>query len=294
MAHRDSGRSGTRGEPVITVDGVSLGYGSVVAVECLKFQVFRGEVLALVGPNGAGKTSLLRILNRLLTPSRGAVYLDGRDLKRLSAAAVAREAALVASEGEQNLLFTVREAVALGRLPHLGPLQREGKPDRDAVDRALALTDLDVLADRPLSTLSGGQAQRVFLARALAQEPRILLLDEPTAHLDLGHQVRFLQLVRGLGEDGVTVVVALHDLNLASLYADRLLLMAGGRPQALGEPAEVLDPDLIAAAYGTEVIVQPHPISGRPQVLIADGRHGNGRAANAAEKREGVGVFPTF
>lgn len=258
------------GRILLEVEDVSCAYGADPALDGVTFRVAPGEVVALVGPNGAGKTSLLKVLGGLLAPRRGVARLDGREVSALPAAARAREVASVPLEGNREVLFTVEEAVALGRLPHQRPLSPLTAADRAAVRRALAAVGLEGLAHRPLCRLSGGEAQRVLLARALAQEPRVLLLDEPTAHLDLGHQAAFLELVRRLArERGLAAVAALHDLNLASLYSDRILLLERGRVAAAGTPAEVLTAEVIGRVYGVRVIVQPHPLAGRPQVLLA-------------------------
>lgn len=276
------------GRVLLEVEGVTCTYGAEPVLDGVCLRVHPGELVAVVGPNGAGKSTLLKLLARLLIPRRGAVCLDGRDVGGMEAAELAREVASVPAEGGREHLFTVEEAVLLGRLPHLRPLQREGECDREAVHRALVATALDALAGRPVSRLSGGEAQRVLLARALAQEPRVLLLDEPTAHLDLGHQGRFLELVRGLCRTrGTAVIAALHDLNLASLYADRIILLAGGCVLADGSPAEVLTPDHVARAYGADVLVQPHPLAGRPQVFLVPAA-GNGNGNGKADGRGGV------
>lgn len=255
---------------VLEVDGVCCAYGAEPVLEGVRLRVVPGELVALVGPNGAGKTSLLRALAGLLAPRRGAVWVGGREVRSLGAAERARSLAVVPAEGVGDAQLAVEEAVALGRLPHRGPLAALTPTDRAAVRWALAATGLAGLADRPLCRLSGGEAQRVLLARALAQEPRVLLLDEPTAHLDLGHQAAFLGLVRRLAaERGLAAVAALHDLNLASLYADRLLLLHRGRVVAAGAPAAVLTAERVGRVYGVAVLVHPHPLAGRPQVFLA-------------------------
>ncbi|BDG59106.1 heme ABC transporter ATP-binding protein [Caldinitratiruptor microaerophilus] len=252
----------------IQVLGVSCAYGAHPVLAGVTLQVRRGEFAGIVGPNGSGKTTLLRAIARVLAPTAGSVLVDGRDVARLGARALAREIGAVAQDTAVPFDFTVEEIVQMGRLPHLGPLQAEGPRDRQAVERALALTRTDALRDRPVTGLSGGERQRVLLARALAQEPRILLLDEPTAHLDVGHQVEVMDLIWRLNRTaGVTVLAVLHDLNLAAQYCDRLFLLSGGRLLAAGTPAEVLTETWIRTAYGAHTVIVRHPRTGCPQVL---------------------------
>ncbi|MCG8348446.1 MAG: ABC transporter ATP-binding protein [Chloroflexales bacterium] len=227
-----------------------------------------GEVLVLIGPNGAGKTTLLRAMARLLAPSGGAVSLDGRHVWQLAPRAVARQLAFTPQDGDGASSLTVGQIVALGRAPHRGWLLPLSADDRAAVERAMARTGVLPFRERLLSELSGGEQRRVILARALAQEPRALLLDEPTAHLDLKYQVELLDMVRCLAHrDGLTVVVTLHDLNQAAQFADRAALLAEGQILAVGAPAAVLSPALLSQAYGTPVIVVSHPVYGTPLVV---------------------------
>jgi len=221
-----------------------------------------GRVLGLLGPNGSGKSSLLRCLAGLRRPTRGAVLLDGRELRAWPRRAVARRVALLAQEAATELDLSVADVVALGRLPHRGPLGGESPADRAAVAHALALVGLDGWERRRWHTLSGGERQRVQLARALAQEPRELLLDEPTNHLDVRQALELLELVRGLGR---TAVVALHDLQLAARYCDALAVLRAGRIVAAGPTAAVLTAGLVADVYGVacEIGVEA---DGRPEV----------------------------
>lgn len=226
-----------------------------------------GEVLAIIGPNGAGKTTLLRALARLLRPQKGAVLLSGQDLWRLSPRAAARRLALAPQTNGAAWPLTVEQMVSLGRAPHQGWFMPLSVADRAVVQRALEQTGLGGLSHRPVTKLSGGEQTRAILARALAQEPEVLLLDEPTAHLDLKYQVGILELARELAHQrGLAVVVTLHDLNQASQYADRIALLARGRLLATGRPSEVLTPELLEHAYEVPVIVSTHPVHGTPLV----------------------------
>jgi len=240
---------------VIELRGVTVELGGTAVVDRVDAIVERGEWLALIGPNGAGKTTLLRAIARLV-PFSGEISLDGRPAPELARGELARLVAVVPQEPSTPPWMTVAEYVLLGRTPHLGPLAREGARDRDAAGRALARLDLLAFVERRLGTLSGGEKQRVVVARALAQEASIVLLDEPTAALDIGHQQQALELLDGLRErQGLTLVAAMHDLTLAAQYADRVLLLSRGRIVADGTPGEVLTEDALAEHYGATVRV---------------------------------------
>lgn len=211
-----------------------------------------GTSIGLLGPNGSGKSSLLRMLAGLRRPSEGIVSVDGSDLGGLTRRAIAHRIALVEQGVSTDQDPLVRDVIELGRIPHRRAWAGTSPADGAAIESAAAATDVAHLLDRRYATLSGGERQRTQLARALAQEPRVLLLDEPTNHLDVRHQFELLQLVRSAA---VTAVLALHDLNLAAAYCDRLVLLAAGRVVASGAPAEVLTPDLIAQVYGVSARV---------------------------------------
>jgi cobalamin transport system ATP-binding protein len=241
----------------IRLRGVTVELGGHPVVDRVDADVADGEWVALIGPNGAGKTTLLRALARLV-PFAGEIELDGRPLAELGRGELARLVAVVPQEPSTPPWMTVAEYVLLGRTPHLGPLAKEGARDRDAAARALARLDLLAFVERRLGTLSGGEKQRVVVARALAQEAAIVLLDEPTAALDIGHQQQALDLLDGLrAESGLTLVAAMHDLTLAAQYADRMVLLDGGRVVADGAPAEVLTAPVIARHYGAAIDVVP-------------------------------------
>lgn len=228
-----------------------------------------GERVALIGPNGSGKTTLLRLLSGFLRPDRGEVRLRGTPLTQYSRREVARRVAVVPQTLEVPFAFTVEELVLMGRTPYLSPWRGPGPKDAGIVRDAMERMGVSLLEDRPYPELSGGERQRAVLALALAQEPQILLLDEPTAHLDINHQVEVLDLIRSLNrEAGLTVAAAMHDLNLAALYFERLLLLQGGRIVADGPPEEVLQAEKIGRAFGAEVRIQPHPVRGVPQVIL--------------------------
>jgi iron complex transport system ATP-binding protein len=240
---------------VIDLRGVTVELGGRPVVDRVDATVEQGEWLALIGPNGAGKTTLLRAIARLV-PFSGELALGGRPAFELSRSELARLIAVVPQEPSTPPWMTVAEYVLLGRTPHLGPLAKEGARDRDAAARALARLDLLPFVERRLGTLSGGEKQRVVVARALAQEASVVLLDEPTAALDIGHQQQALDLLDVLRqESGLTLVAAMHDLTLAAQYADRMLLLDGGCVVADGPPVDVLTEATIAEHYGAAIDV---------------------------------------
>lgn len=254
--------------PLLALDRVGFAYGERRAVDDISLALRPGRVLGVLGPNGSGKSTLLRLAAGLLHPHEGSVRLEGQDLSALPRRRIARRIAVVPQGAALPGAFTGWEIALAGRTPHLRPLAQPGERDRAVARRALDLVDALLLADRRAEELSGGERQRLVLARALAQEPDLLLLDEPTAHLDLPHQVALLGLVRRFArEDGLAVLGIFHDLNLASEYCDDLALLQEGRLVALGPPAEVLSAEGIAAVYGISVPVLRHPESGRPAIL---------------------------
>jgi len=246
---------------------LTCAYDRHTVLHDLSLTVQPGEILALLGPNGAGKTTLLRALARLLRPRAGTVLLDGENIWRLRPRMVARRLALAPQSEGMSSPVTVEQAVALGRAPHRGWLLPYTTRDRQVIEQVLAQTDLQALRHRLITELSGGEQRRVILARALAQEPQVLLLDEPTTHLDLRYQTELLGLIRRLAQhDGIAVVVTLHDLNHAALCATRVALLAHGTLVAMGHPEAVLTPDCLSQVYGVTVVVTRHPVYGTPLV----------------------------
>jgi iron complex transport system ATP-binding protein len=251
---------------LVEAEGVGFGYGARTILEEISLAIRPGELVALCGPNGAGKSTLLRLLLGLHIPSAGQVRLGGASIGALSRRQIARRAALLPQDAPVDLPLTVREAVALGRLPHLDRFQPEGAADAEAVERALAATDTAALGARPVTELSGGERQRVHLARALAQEAPLLLLDEPIAGLDLAHQLQTLELLRAIVDRGRGALVALHDLSLAARRCDRMILLAGGKIRADDAPSVVLTPETLATVFGVRAEVRLDG-DGRPFVL---------------------------
>ena len=249
-------------------DAVCFAYREAAVFERLSLDLADGEMAAVLGPNGTGKTTLIRLAAGGLRPDAGSIFLHGRDLGSVAAAERARSIAVVPQESRPAFEFTVREVVRMGRAPHLGLLGLERRHDLDVVDEAMRRTDVAGLAARSFLGLSGGERQRVVLARALAQEPRILLLDEPTAFLDLKHRLLLYDLLSRLNrETGLTLLIASHDLDLAARFADRIVLLHAGAVAADGPPAAVLTPDHLRRVYGVRADVRIEPSTGRPLVI---------------------------
>ena len=242
---------------VLSADALGVSLGGRPVLAGLSLAVREGERIALVGPNGAGKTTLLRAVAGLI-PYTGRLALRGRSVRDWPARERAREVALVRQQAELAVDFTAEEIVALGRSPHLGWTERLGPDDRARVDAALAAVDMADLARRPVTQLSGGEQQRVALAQALAQDAPFLLLDEPTGHLDVRHQLDLLARLGALAEAGKTVVAALHDLGRAARFADRLWVLSRGALVADGPPETVLTPALLHDVFGVDAEVQGH------------------------------------
>jgi iron complex transport system ATP-binding protein len=260
------------GGPAVDVSGLAVRLSDVRVLDGVDFSVEAGRFVGVVGPNGAGKTTLLRTVDGSLAPDRGRVAVCGHDVHRLGSRAQSRLVATVPQETTVPFEFAVREVVAMGRTPHVSRFGGETAADRTAVERAMDRTEVGEFADRPVSAVSGGERQRVLLARALAQDTPVVLLDEPTASLDINHQVQTLELVRDLVAAGRTVLAAIHDLNLAAHYCDELLLVGDGRILASGAPPAVLTEDRLADAFGTAATVTRHPVTGSVYVTAVPDR----------------------
>jgi iron complex transport system ATP-binding protein len=268
--------------PAFELSDARLRYArsSEEAVAGISCEIPEGRWTAVVGPNGAGKSTLLKLLSGVLPPSAGRVRFRGRELSEWGRRKLARELAVVAQEAPPRVPLTVREFTEMGRNPYLQPWAALSAGDRQAVEAALRSTELLPLVDRQLGELSGGELQRAKLARALAQAPSVILLDEPTAHLDLGHAVRFFELLRELiGRSDWTVICVTHDLNLASRYADLIMLLGGGELIRSGKPDEVLEPRALELTYGCAVRVEDLGTLGRLVVPLSapDSRQGEAR-----------------
>ncbi|MFF3013195.1 ABC transporter ATP-binding protein [Streptomyces sp. NPDC057939] len=263
----DGAASGGDGSSRLAARGVTVGYGARTVIDGLDVAVPPRVITTIIGANGCGKSTLLRTLSRLLKPTSGTVVLDGEDIATLRTRDVAKKLGLlpqapVAPEG-----LTVADLVARGRHPHQSWLRQWSSDDAAVVERALAMTGVADLADRPVDALSGGQRQRVWISMTLAQGTDLLLLDEPTTYLDLAHAIDVLDLVDDLHESGCTVVMVLHDLNLATRYSDNLIVMKEGSILAQGHPGDVIDADLLYEAFGLRAKVIDDPVGDRPLIV---------------------------
>lgn len=259
-------------QPACAAEGLSFRYPTAAhpAVHGVALRVQPGEITALLGPNGSGKSTLLRLVAGTLAPDAGTISVLGRPLGEWSRRELAREVAVVQQSEEIAFPISGRDLVALGRFPYLGNWRREGPADRAAIERAMRICDVEAFTERAIATLSGGERQRVRIARALAQEPSLLLLDEPTVALDIRHEMAIFELLRELAGTGVAVLIVTHNLNLAARYADRLLLLDSGRPVAAGAPPNVLTREVVERVYRWPVRITPHPgpgpDAGAPQI----------------------------
>ena len=253
---------------MLDIQDVSLELQAQTILDRISLDAGRSEFIGIIGPNGAGKSSLIKCISGLVNRSQGSVYLDGSDLARMSARQVARVIAHLPQNTMLDFGFTCLEVVLMGRHPHLGPFQIEGRQDLDIARDAMAFTNTTRFANRTVDTLSGGERQRVLISRALAQQPRLLLLDEPTANLDIQHQLQIMDLVRRLVDDGMTALAATHDLALAARYCDRLVLMSLGKVMADGKPRDVLSSQNIEMAFGVRALVYTDPVTGSLTVSV--------------------------
>jgi iron complex transport system ATP-binding protein len=254
---------------MLSICSVSVNYGEVEILHKLSLTVEEGEVVSLIGPNGAGKTTLIRAISGVLPLRSGSVNVDDQDLATISIAERARLLAVVPQARRLPAEYSVQEAVLMGRTPYLGWLGNPSKSDYEKTRWAIDRTQISDFTERRVGELSGGEQQLVLVARALAQDSRVVLLDEPTAHLDLRHQATILDLVHDLArEHGLAVLMSLHDLNLVSLYSDRIALLNDGQILAFGSPQEVLIPQYLSDVYQVPLDIIPHPYRDVPLVLL--------------------------
>jgi iron complex transport system ATP-binding protein len=260
--------------PAISTKNLSYSYGGRKVLSRLSFRVEKGGLFIIIGPNGSGKTTLMKLIAGLLKPQKGQIEILGLPNGRYTPKALARAVAFVPQRLPVDLPFTVNEAVLLGRAPYQGVLGIEREKDLEITKQALQFTGIDHLSDSNLSQLSGGEQQRVFIARAICQEPEIMLLDEPTASLDLAHQVKVMDLMEKLKiEKGITVIMVSHDVNLASMYGDQVLLLKDGKVVCIGMPCDVLSFRKLEETYGCRLLVDESPLGGFPRITLVPGRY---------------------
>jgi iron complex transport system ATP-binding protein len=254
---------------ILELERIGFKYGEKRVLQDVTLTVAKGEFFGILGPNGSGKSTLLNLIDGIRLPCEGEIRLKGIPPGTMKRMALARLVAVVPQEASWIFPMTVEEVVLMGRTPHMGRLAFESKSDLAVARSAMDATDLLPLASRLMESLSGGERQRVLIARALAQEPEVILLDETTSSLDIAHQIRTFDLIRSLSRNGgLTVVSVTHDMNLAALYCDRIALLEEGRLHSLGFPAEVITESHIREVYRVNVVVDHHPLTGLPRVFL--------------------------
>jgi len=254
---------------LLKVNNLSGGYGQELVIKDVSFDVKKGDFLGIIGPNGSGKSTLLRLMNKIIHPQEGRVVFADKDISKTRLKELCQKISFVPQDTLINFSFTVWEIVLMGRTPHLRRLQFESSKDLEIAKEALLSTDSLRLKAKQINQLSAGERQRVVIAKALAQEPTLLLLDEPTSHLDIGHKVKILDLLKKLNkETELTIVLVMHDLNLASEYCSRLILLDKGEIFKEGDPDSVLTYQNIEKVYKTTVVVNKNPLSSRPYVVL--------------------------
>lgn len=256
-------------DPILSLREVRFKYDADWVLKDLDLRIFEGEILGVLGPNGSGKSTLLKVMDGVVKPQEGDVYLKGKPIGSLKRTEVAKQVAMVAQENHFRFAFTVLEVVLMGRFPHLRRLQFEGERDREIALNALEATRALHLSGRSIHEISGGEKQRVLLARTLAQEPRTVLLDEPTSFLDLKHKRDVFRLISSLSRDrNLAVVLVSHDIDLLAQYCSRIVMMKDGIRVFEGSPEEIITPENIEAVYDCPVMVDAHPATGKPRVSL--------------------------
>ena len=252
---------------IVKLEHIGFTYNESWVLKDVSFEVDKGDFIGIIGPNGSGKTTLLKVIDGILTPQEGEIWINGALTHTLKRENLAKIIAVVPQESLMIFPFTVHEIVLMGRAPHLGKWRFEGETDFRIAHQAMEMTDTLSLMNRGMNALSGGERQRVLIARALAQQPQIMLLDEPTAFLDIKHQVDFFDLIKTLNKNqALTVIAVTHDINLASLYCDSIILLHNGNIHCMGSPEEVISESNIKDVYETNVTVDRNPVTGKPRV----------------------------
>lgn len=255
--------------PLLQAQNISFKYNDRLVLDNISFELRTGDMVGIIGPNGSGKSTLLKILDGIMSPESGMVILDGTNISAMKRHILAKTIAVVPQEVPSIFPFSVEQIVLMGRSPHLGKLQFESKTDYKIAHHAMALTNTLHFAHRKINELSGGERQRVWIARALAQEPQIILLDEFTAFLDMRHQIILFDLIKSLNQSkNLTAVIATHDLNLISQYAGKLIMLREGKIHSMGDPDVVVTCDNILTVYETDVLIDKHPETGSPRVTM--------------------------
>jgi iron complex transport system ATP-binding protein len=258
---------------LLKINDISGGYYKKEdIIKGISLDINHGDFMGIIGPNGSGKTTLLRLATRVLRPTRGGIFFKGEDIFQMDLKEFCRNVAFVSQDISTDFSFMVSEIALMGRIPHLKRMQFETKKDVDIAEEALSLTDALGLKDKRIDELSAGERQRVIISRALSQEPALLFLDEPTSHLDIGHQIQILDLLKKLNRrNNLTIAMILHDLNIASAYCNRIALLDKGVIYKQGRPEEVLTYQNIEAVYKTIVLINNNPVTARPNIILVPG-----------------------
>ncbi len=265
----------------LSLKNITLGYDGRIVLSGINLEIIPGEVLGIVGPNGCGKSTLIKGITRVIPLTKGDILLDDKSILRMPQNEIARYIAVVPQSAVLPEAFTAFEIVLMGRTPHMGFLEYEGQKDIDIAFGAMELTDTLHLSERRAGELSGGERQRLTIARALTQQPGIILLDEPTSHLDINYQIETLEMISDLcKKDGLAVLAAMHDLNLAAQYCDRIIMLDRGVIFAEGTPSEVVTTVNVKKVYGADVCISPHPVNNLPVTLVTGSRAHNGNGHN--------------
>lgn len=252
----------------VSIKGLSHAYGKIRVLDDLCFDVSRGSFFTIIGPNGSGKSTLMRLISGVLRYGKGEIRVAGKPLKLYKGRELARKVAYVPQTVSAEFPFTVEELVLLGRSPHQGVLGMNSREDYNAARQAMAFTNVDHLGERTLDQISGGERQRVFIARAISQDPQIMLLDEPASALDLAHQVMLMDLLDRLKQEtGITIIMVSHDINLAAIYSDEMVLIAGGRVVKKGVAAHVLDARVLEEIFGCPFMIDTNPLGNVPRIF---------------------------
>lgn len=252
---------------MLKIQNISFAYGSKNVIQGLSAEIKEAELIGIIGPNGSGKSTLLKLAARILKPQAGKIFLQGGDINKIPDGRYAKTVSYLPSNLDIYFPYTVEEFITMGRFPYTGRYGRAGKADAAIIEKTMQNFGLDSYRERSIMELSDGEKQRVFLAQSIVQQPSLILLDEPTSHLDIGHQYKIMDAVKGLNFSGMSVISVLHDLNLASEYCTKLFLMKDGKIFARGTPAEVITYGNIEEAYKTKVLVYNNPFSKKPYVF---------------------------
>jgi iron complex transport system ATP-binding protein len=256
-------------KPILEIENLSCGYNKEQIINNLSFSIEKGSFSGIIGPNGAGKTTLFKAITGILPPKQGKILYENQNINQMPPKKFAQKVSVIPQITEVPFAFSVEEFVSMGRFPHVGRFEFLKKTDYLIIEEALTLTDLTALRKRSISELSGGERQRAIIAQSFAQQPNLLLLDEPTSHLDITHQIQILDLIKNLNKTkNLTVIIILHDLNLASIYCDKIILIDKGKIFKKGTPQDVLTYQNIEEVYKTIVVVEKNPLNSKPYVFL--------------------------